>query len=379
MFGETYTLFRVIGFEVKANVSWLFLALLITWSLAEGFFPFAYPDLPVATYWLMALVGMIGLFASLLFHELSHSVVARAYGLPVAGITLFLFGGVAEMLSEPKTPQAEFRIAIAGPIASVVLGVLFTALSVLLGLLGVPAHIAGVAGYLGFINFLLAIFNMVPGFPLDGGRVLRAALWHRSGDIRWATKWASRMGQGFGYLLVLLGIVSFALGNIIAGMWWFLIGLFVSAAAAAGYRQLMTQQALQGRRVRRFMTADPVTVPAHATVRDFVEGYLYHHALDLFPVVDGERLRGCVSLRQVREVPREAWDRLQVGDICREPEPGNTVEADADAAEALQQMQESRSGRLMVTDGGRLVGMLVLKDLLRFLEIRATLDPRHER
>jgi Zn-dependent protease/CBS domain-containing protein len=379
MFGESYTLFRVIGFEVKANVSWLFLALLVTWSLAEGFFPFAYPDLPVATYWLMALAGMIGLFASLLFHELSHSVVARAYGLPVGGITLFLFGGVAEMLSEPKTPKAEFRIAIAGPIASVVLGVLFTVLSVLLGLLGVPAHIAGVAGYLGFINFLLAIFNMIPGFPLDGGRVLRAALWHRSGDIRWATKWASRMGQGFGYLLVLLGIVSFVLGNIVAGMWWFLIGLFVSAAAAAGYRQLLTQQALQGRRVRHFMTAEPVTVPAQATLRDFVEDYLYHHALDLFPVVDGEHLRGCVSLRQLKEVPREAWGRMRVGDICRELEPANTVEADADAAEALQQMQESRSGRLMVTDRGRLVGMLVLKDLLRFLEIRATLDPRHER
>ena len=378
MFGESYTLFRVLGFEVKANVSWLFLALLITWTLAEGFFPFAYPDLPVTTYWLMALAGMIGLFASLLFHELSHSVVARAYGLPVGGITLFLFGGVAEMLSEPKTPKAEFRIAIAGPIASVLLGVLFTALSVLMGLLGVPAHIAGVAGYLGFINFLLAVFNMVPGFPLDGGRVLRAALWHRSGDIRWATKWASRMGQGFGYLLVLLGIVNFVLGNIIAGMWWFLIGLFVSAAAAAGYRQLMTQQALQGRRVRRFMTPDPVTVPAQTTVRDFVEDYLYHHALDLFPVVDGEQLRGSVSLRQVREVPREEWGRLRVGDICREPEPGNTVEADTDAAEALQQMQTGRSGRLMVTDKGRLVGMLVLKDLLRFLEVRATLDPGDE-
>src|SRR6056297_2255486 len=174
MFGESFSLFRVLGFEVRANVSWLFLALLITWSLAEGFFPYAYPDLAAGTYWLMGLAGMLGLFASLLLHELSHSLVARAYGLPVGGITLFLFGGVAEMLSEPKTPGVEFRMAIAGPIASIVLGLAFSALAMLMVALGIPEHVAGVASYLGFINFLLAIFNMVPGFPLDGGRVLRA-------------------------------------------------------------------------------------------------------------------------------------------------------------------------------------------------------------
>jgi Zn-dependent protease/CBS domain-containing protein len=376
MFGESYSLFRVLGFEVKANVSWLFLALLITWSLAEGFFPFAYPELPVLTYWLMALAGMIGLFASLLFHELSHSVVARAHGLPVAGITLFLFGGVAEMVAEPKTPKAEFRIAIAGPIASVALGVFFSGLAMVAQLLGVPPHLAGVAGYLGFINFLLALFNMVPGFPLDGGRVLRAALWHWKGDIRWATRWASRMGQGFGLVLVILGIASVIAGNIIAGMWWFLIGLFVQAAAAASYQQLLTQQALQGRRVRRFMTVDPVTVPAEATLREFVDDYLYHHALDLFPVVRDERLVGCIGLRHARDVPRERWHHVRVGEACEAFDAGNTVDADADAGAALEQMQRQRSGRLMVTDEGRLVGMLVLKDLLRFLQVRATLEPR---
>jgi len=376
MFGESYSLFRVLGFEVKANVSWLFLALLITWSLAEGFFPFAFPDLSAAIYWLMALVGMLGLFASLLVHELSHSVVARRHGLPVGGITLFLFGGVAEMLAEPKTPKAEFRIAIAGPIASVALGVFFYALSFMLQLLGVPAHIAGVAGYLGFINFLLAVFNMVPGFPLDGGRVFRALLWHLRGDLRWATRWATRVGQGFGLLLVGLGLASLVLGNIIAGMWWFLIGLFVYAAASASYQQLLTTQALQGRRVRRFMTADPVTVPASASLRDFIEDYLYHHALDLFPVVEEGRLRGCISLRQAREVPRENWGRVRVGEVCGAFAASNTVDADADAAGALEQMQRHKTGRLMVLDGEELVGMLVLKDLLRFLQVRASLEDR---
>jgi len=373
MFGESFSLFRVLGFEVRANVSWLFLALLITWSLAEGFFPYAYPDLAAGTYWLMGLAGMLGLFASLLLHELSHSLVARAYGLPVGGITLFLFGGVAEMLSEPKTPGVEFRMAIAGPIASIVLGLAFSALAMLMVALGIPEHVAGVASYLGFINFLLAIFNMVPGFPLDGGRVLRAALWHRSGDIRWATRWAARFGQGFGVLLIGLGLMNLFAGNIIPGMWWALIGMFVNGAAGLSYRQLLARLALEGRTVRRFMTADPVTVPAATVLRDFVDDYLYHHAVDLFPVVEEGRLLGCVGLAQVKQVAREQWERMPVREICMGCGAGNTIEADSDAAAALESMQRSKTTRLMVIEDGRLVGMLVLKDLLRYLGIREAL------
>lgn len=373
MFGESFRLFRILGFEVRANVSWLFLALLITWSLAEGFFPYAYPELAASTYWLMGLAGMLGLFASLLFHELSHSLVARAYGLPVGGITLFLFGGVAEMLAEPKTPGVEFRMAIAGPVASVLLGLAFSAIAMLMAGLGMPGHLAGVASYLGFINFVLAVFNMVPGFPLDGGRVLRAVLWHRSGDIRWATRWASRLGQGFGLLLVALGIMNLVAGNIIPGMWWALIGMFVNGAAGLAYRQLLTRQALEGRKVRRFMTADPVTVPAATSLRDFVDDYLYHHAMDLFPVVDEGRLLGCAGLAQVKQVPREDWDRTPVRKICMSACAGNSIEAGADAAAALESMQRNKTSRLMVTDDGQLVGMLVLKDLLRYLGIREAL------
>ncbi len=374
MFGESYSLFRVLGFEIRANVTWLFLALLVTWSLAAGFFPFVYPDLAPFTYWMMALVGMFGLFFSLLFHELSHSVVARAHGLPVRRITLFLFGGAAEMESEPKEPRIEFWMAIAGPIASVVLGVAFYLLAVAMAAVGFPEHVAGVARYLGFINMLLAIFNMVPGFPLDGGRVLRAALWQFKGDIRWATRWATRMGQGFGLLLVALGLANFIAGNFVGGMWWFLIGLFVQAAATASYQQLLTQQALAGRTVRRFMTADPVTVPADATVEEFVDDYLYHHNFDRFPVVRGERLVGSIGLSEVRDVPRDERNRTRVGDACEERVKENTIEADMKADEALNRMQQSRTGRLMVTEGDRLVGMLVLKDLLRYLDVRSELE-----
>ena len=376
MFGESFILFRVLGFEIRANVTWLFLALLVTWSLAAGFFPMVYPDLAPSTYWVMALVGMFGLFFSLLFHELAHSVVARSHGLPVHRITLFLFGGVAEMEAEPEQPRIEFWMAIAGPLASVVLGAAFYLLALSMAAVGVPEHIAGVARYLGFINLLLAIFNMVPGFPLDGGRVLRAALWHWTGDIRMATRWASRVGQGFGLLLVALGLAAFVSGNFVGGMWWFLIGLFVHAAATAGYQQLLTQQALQGRTVGRFMTTDPVTVPAEASVQEFVEDYLYHHNFDRFPVVKGERLVGSAGLPEARKVSRAEWGRTRIGEVCRACSEENTVAADADANEALNRMQQGRTGRLMVTEGDRIVGMLVLKDLLRFLDIRAELERR---
>lgn len=374
MFGESFSLFRIFGFEVRANVSWLFLALLITWSLAAGLFPLLYPDLAPGAYWLMGVVGMAGLFFSLLFHELSHSLVARRFGLPVGGITLFLFGGMAELQADPRQPREEFWMAIAGPVASVVLGAAFYLVSGAMASLGIPEPVTGVALYLGFINFLLAAFNMVPGFPMDGGRVLRAALWQWKGDLRWATRWASRLGEGFGLLLVVLGIYSFLSGNFIGGMWWFLIGLFIRAAAISSYRQLLIQLALKGQTVRRYMTANPVTVPADIPIRSFVDDYLYHHAHDVFPVVRDDRLLGYIGLRQARSVPREDWNRTRVADVCRKYGEAFTVEAEADANEALERMQRNETGRLVVTDGERVVGMLVLKDLLRYLQLRGEVE-----
>lgn len=374
MFGNNFTLFTFMGFRVRANVSWLFLAILVTWSLAAGFFPVVYPGLTQGIYWTMAVMGMIGLFFSLLFHEFSHSLVARQRGMKVAGITLFLFGGVAEIQAEPPDPKSEFWIAIVGPASSLVLAGVFYSVASLMQAQGLPAHVVGVLTYLGFINILLAAFNMVPGYPLDGGRVLRAALWGWKGDIRWATRWASVVGQTFGLVLVGLGILAVLSGNFIGGIWWFLIGLFLRGAASASYQQLLAQQALQGEKVGRFMATEPVTVAPDATIQEFVEGYLYKHDYDVFPITRGGALAGCASLRQAKSVPRERWSDVRVGDICEACGEANTVDVEADASEALAKMQKSQNGRLMVTQKSQLVGVLTLKDLLHYLQMRTELE-----
>jgi Zn-dependent protease/CBS domain-containing protein len=373
MFGRSLTLFELLGFKVKVDASWIFLVLLIAWSLARGFFPSLYEGLSLATYWWMGITGVIGLMFSLVLHELSHSVVARRYGMPIRGITLFIFGGVAEMEDEPPNAKAEFLMAIAGPITSFALALAFYGVSLVGHAQGLPEPVLGVTRYLAFLNGLLATFNLLPAFPLDGGRVLRSGLWHWTRDLKWATRVASGVGAGFGVVLMALGVASILTGNFISGMWWFLIGLFLHGAAQGSYFQLMMRRALQGEPVRRFMCAEPVTVSPSTTVRALVEEFIYRHHHDMFPVTDDGELVGCVSTREVKAVPREQWDRRTVREIAKACSPENTIDPDLDALKALALMQRTGNGRLMVTQQGRLVGILVLKDLLRFLSLKIDL------
>jgi Zn-dependent protease/predicted transcriptional regulator len=367
-------LFQLFGLRVKVDTSWVFLALLVAWSLAQGLFPALYEGLPSTTYWWMGLAGVVGLFFSLLFHEMSHSIIARRYGLPIRGITLFLFGGMAEMEEEPASPKTEFLMAIAGPIASGLLAAIFHAVSAIGQARGLPEAVLGVAQYLALLNGLLAIFNLLPAFPLDGGRVFRAALWYRTGDLRSATRAASRVGAGFGYALMGLGMLNILTGNLIGGFWWFLIGLFLRGAAAASYYQLMTRRALEGEPVRRFMARQPITVPPGITVRQFVDDYVYTYYHDLFPVTENDRLLGCVTTHQVKEVPREQWDLRTVRGIAAPCSEENTIAADQDAVDALSLMQRTNNSRLMVTEDGRLVGIIALKDLLKLFALKMDLE-----
>lgn len=372
MFGPRIDLFRVFGIRISIDLSWFILAFLITWSLARGLFPTWYPDLPTATYWWMGAGGALGLFASILLHELGHALTAERFGVPMRGITLFIFGGVAEMTQEPPSAKAEFFVAIAGPIVSVVLAVLlFMAV-----LIPMPMPVAGVLGWLGTINFILVLFNMIPAFPLDGGRVLRSALWQWKNNLRWATRVTASIGSGFGIMLMLLGVlVIFTTGALIAGIWWIVIGMFLRNAAQMSYQQLLIRRAIEGEPVSRFMRTEPVTVPPSLPLDRLVEDYVYRYHHKMYPVQDHGRLLGCVTTRNLQDVPRESWSSRTVGDVFRACGEENTISPDADATTALSRMSQTGASRMMVVDHhGQLVGIVSLKDLLGFISLKVELE-----
>jgi Zn-dependent protease len=270
MFGRRFHLFTLLGFAVRIDLSWIVLALLVTWSLAHGLFPVYFPGLSMAARWGLGALGAAGLFASIVVHELSHSLVARRFDIPLHGITLFIFGGVAEMEHEPQRAGAEFWMAIIGPLASLVIGAVLLVVARTAPLSPPMALVS----YLGVTNALLAAFNLVPAFPLDGGRVLRAALWRWKRNLRWATRVASLTGAGLGVGLMGLGVFAAVRGSILGGIWWVLIGAFLLQAARASHRQLAQRGLLDGEAVRELMRPSPVAVAPSLSLRALFEDYL---------------------------------------------------------------------------------------------------------
>jgi Zn-dependent protease/predicted transcriptional regulator len=376
MFFFRVRLFSLFGFDVYVDASWLLLAVLIAWSLAVGIFPGIVRGLSPSTYWSMAVVATAGLMFSIVFHEMSHSLVARRFAMPIRGITLFIFGGVAEMHSEPTSAGGEFLMALAGPVASAVLGFLmFLLYGVVAGLHGPPA-VGGVLWYLGYLNWVLAVFNLLPAFPLDGGRMLRATLWGMRKDLVWATWVASGTGNVFGILLIVLGLVDVLRGDFVGGLWMALIGLFLRGAANATYQQTIARQILTGQPVSRFMNRQPITVPPNVSVRAFVEDYIYRYHHKVFPVVHDGRLLGCVSTTQIATIDQEQWDRRFVAEIMEPCSPDNVIAPETDTLDAMMQMERTGRNRLLVARGGQLLGILSLSDLLKFLTHKLHLEGR---
>jgi len=373
VFGTRIELFRLFGIPIRLDASWFIVAALVVWSLAVGAFPHLHPGLAPATYWAMGTAGALGLFASIVIHEFFHAMVARRNAIPMRGITLFIFGGVAEMGAEPASAGAELRMAAAGPLASIAIALAGFGLAAAVRPTW-PAPVVEVIRYLALLNGVLAAFNLVPAFPLDGGRIFRAVLWSWRGDLAWATRIASRTTTGFSVVLMAAGLFAVLTGNVVSGMWWVLIGLFLRRASAESYQQVQLRQALAGERVARFMTPNPVTVPAATSVAELVDAYIYKYHHTLFPVVDDGRLLGCVTTRQVKALPREEWPRRTAGSVGAPCTPDNTIRSDADALEAIATMQRSGQSRLLVVDGGRLVGIVTLKDLLQFLALKLELE-----
>jgi Zn-dependent protease/predicted transcriptional regulator len=373
MFGRRITLFKLLGFEVRLDSSWLIVAILVTWTLASGVFPHYYPGLIRTIYWWMGVAGAILLFGSIVVHELCHSLVARRYGIPIRGITLFIFGGVAEMDEEPGSAKAEFLMAIAGPLASAILGCVFYLIAAAIKG-SAPIELIGVLAYLSRINWILAAFNMIPAFPLDGGRVLRSLLWNHNHDLRRATATASKISSGFAIALMVYAALELFFGDVAGAIWWFLIGMFLRSVTRASYEQVLVSSALRGEPVRKFMNTDLRTVAPEISIEELVKGHMYRYHHRMFPVLsDSDHLEGCVSSDQVKAVPREQWRTHTVEEIVKPCSPENTITPETDSAEALRLMQRFHTSRLMVVEGSRLVAIVSLRDLMDFLATKLDL------
>jgi Zn-dependent protease len=373
IFFHRFRLFSLFGFEVSVDASWLLLGALIAWTLAGFVFPAITPGLTAATYWAMAGFATAGLLMSIVFHETAHSLVARHYGLPIRGITLFIFGGVAEMVAEPSRPRDELLMAAAGPAASLLLAAVFYGL-----LLGVaawdgPVAVGGVLWYLGLVNFALALFNLVPAFPLDGGRILRAALWSWRGDLVWATRLATGAGNLFGALLIVLGLISVLQGDFVGGIWRFLIGMFLRGAASASYTETLARRLLAEIPIAQIMNPNPIAVTSWISVQEFIDNYVYRYHHRWFPVVDDGLAVGSVAMQQAASVDRTLWPAVPISQIMRSLSPDNAVAPDTDAFTTLMQMRRTRQTRLMVLHHGRLFGIVSSRDLLDVLSLEREL------
>jgi len=374
MFGKRISLFKLFGFSVSVDASWLILAALITWTFADGVFPAHFKGFSVATYWWMGVGGALGLFASIIFHEFCHSIVARRYGLAMKGITLFVFGGVAEMTEEPDSPKTEFLMAIAGPASSLILAAGLSAVYAVGRRVGWPGPFNGVIWLVIRLNLILAGFNLLPAFPLDGGRVLRSILWAIKGNLRWATRIASGLGSAFGSFLIVMGVLQFLGGDFVGGVWSALIGMFIRTASTMSYKQLLMRKALGGEQVGRFMKTSPITVSTSVSIEELVNDYFYKYHFKMFPVCDGDRLIGCVTSAQVKDIPKDQWGWRTAGDLAKPCSTDNTIDSETDAMKALSVMNRTGNSRLMVVERGQLVGVITLKDMLKFLDLKIDLE-----
>ncbi|HEX2432447.1 MAG TPA: site-2 protease family protein [Gaiellaceae bacterium] len=368
----TLKLGRIAGIRISVNWSWLIVFALIVWSLAAAVFPSQNPGLSTGEYVALAIVAAFLFFASLLLHELGHALQARREGVEIEGINLWLFGGVAQFKDAFPSAGAEFRIAIAGPLVSLVLGVFFVLVAAFAGL---PNAIDGVAAWLGYTNLILLAFNLLPALPLDGGRVLRSALWKLKGDLKWATWVASGVGRGFGFLFIALGIFMFIVEGSFSGAWLAFIGWFLLQAATAEARYVATQQALDGLKVRDVMIRQPVTVEADLSLGQFMDDVAWSRRYTTYPVLEHGRPIGLLAFRSVAAVPREEWNARRVRDAMIPRDAVPLLDEDEPAIDALAELSASDVNRGLVVGDGRLAGFLSITDLARALEVRRPSPP----
>ncbi len=369
------TLFRFFGFKVKADASWIFLAILISWTMTEKVYPHLLAGQSQDIYQLMGILTVVGILVSIIMHEVAHAVIAEYYHMPIASITLFIFGGVAEMEGEPSHPQGEFLMAVAGPVMSVLMGLFFWASASLYAEYIEPGSVPCVLKLLGRLNMMIAGFNMVPAFPLDGGRALRAVIWRYKNNLVVATRIASDSGAFFAYGL--LGYACYAIvvhDDMIAGIWWGILGFFVHASGAHAVQQMESRSLLGMEPVSRFMRDEVVTVSPDLVVTDLVDNYINKHYQRIFPVIDNGVLVGVVSLPSILALDRHKWNWLHVASVMEPLTRSIVVTPDSSAADALEVMQRHGRELLLVADSGKFMGVITFRDLASFLTITIKID-----
>lgn len=360
---------RVSGIPIYLHFSWLVIFGLIVWTLSTGYFPAQYPDLPASSYWAKGLVASLLFFVSILLHELGHALVARRYGLQTRSITLFIFGGVAHLEKDPKDGRAEFWMAAAGPAVSLALAGIFYTLA---NLPFVGGSGAAVGKYLALINLVVALFNLVPAFPMDGGRLLRGALWGFVGKAR-ATRIASGAGTLFAFFLIFAGVFNLLGGNSLGGVWYILIGWFIKDASGASYQQVRLDEALRGLTVRDAMVEAVATVPASSSVAEAARDYFMRTGYGSYPVTRGDDVVGLLCLKDVLRLSPEEREATSVQGAMRPLTEAIVTDVDVPLAAAIASVAQAGTGRLLVMHEGRLLGLLTLDGVMRLLRVREEL------
>jgi Zn-dependent protease len=375
--GTAWRLGRILGIDIRIDTSWLIIFALVLVILSGNYFPQVYPSQPIPLYWFLGILSALLFFGSVLAHELAHSVVATRQGEPVRGITLFLFGGVAQITKEPDEPRKEFVMALVGPLTSVALGAIFLLIWRVTRDLWAPAAV--VSGWLMQMNFVLAVFNLVPGYPLDGGRILRAILWRLTHDIRKATRAASRVGQVFAILLIALGVFtlvnSFRQGEgALGGVWLIFIGWFLHSAAVRGYEQVMVRKVLSETTVEQIMSRDLPWVVPSLTLRALVHEHVLTGRGRAFLVGDGPAVEGIVCLSDAKKVGTGDWTHTAVRDVMTPRDkllvarPGDSLE------QVLSRMTAEGCGQVPVVEAGRVVGLISRTDIIEFFKTKSELE-----
>lgn len=371
MFGNAWRVGRIRGIELRIDISWAIIAVLVSYSLYLWFLR-TYEGMDEAYALVLAVALAILFFGSVLFHEFAHAFVAQSRGIPVRSITLFLFGGATAAKVEARGPGAEFLIAVVGPLSSLVLSGVFAVLGIW-GDAFLPEEIAGAFGYLAVINLALAIFNLVPGFPLDGGRVLRAIIWGATGSLSKATRIASIAGQGFGYLLVAAGLFFIFNGVLATGIWFGAIGWFLAQAARMGYEQLQIRRMLEDVEAEDVMASTVSSIPAGLALQEAVDDYFMRHDHSAFPVVEDGATVGLLSLRRVKQVPREEWATTRVREAMGRLDERCTVSPSTSMADVVERL-EGENRRVVVVSNGDVVGIISPSDVARWLQRRQLIE-----